>query len=202
MTLTLTRRQWALIALVTLLWGLNWPMMKFALREVSPLYFRAITMSGGTLTLIAFFAWRGVPLGVSRRQAASLVWLALPFFVRDVGLAVTIIIAVNALNAFCSNFANPAWTAIVADIVPANIRGRFFSHRNFAVNLPALLIVLRDRRLFRRLVAAGPKAGYVQEHVGQTIIRHDEAVTLGGVEPFDRAGDLEHLEATRFIQVE
>ena len=76
--MTLTRRQWALMGLVTLLWGLNWPMMKFALREVSPLYFRALTMSGGTLALVAFFAWRGAPLGVSRGQAVRLAWLALP----------------------------------------------------------------------------------------------------------------------------
>jgi len=89
------------------------------------------------------------------------VWLALPFFVRDVGLAVTIIIAVNALNAFCSNFANPAWTAIVADIVPANIRGRFFSHRNFAVNLPALLIVPLAGYLIQTANRPGaPFAGY------------------------------------------
>ena len=69
--MALTRRQWLLMGVLTLLWGLNWPMMKFTLREVSPLYFRALTMSGGTLTLIAIFAWRGVPLGVSRANAAT-----------------------------------------------------------------------------------------------------------------------------------
>ncbi len=76
--MTLTRRQWVLLGLLTLLWGLNWPMMKFALREVSPLYFRALTMSGGTLTLIAFFTLRGVALGASAAQAGRLAWLALP----------------------------------------------------------------------------------------------------------------------------
>ncbi len=97
----------------------------------------------------ALVVWFG---GVFSRSLL-LVWLALPFFVRDPGLAVTIIIAANALNAFGHNFANPGWTAIVADIVPAPIRGRFFSHRNFAVNLPALLIV--------------PVAGYLIQLVNQ-----------------------------------
>jgi len=33
----ITRRQlWALVAL-TLMWGTNWPMMKYSLRELSPL---------------------------------------------------------------------------------------------------------------------------------------------------------------------
>ena len=34
--MTLTRRQWVLLGGLTLLWSLNWPTMKFALREVSP----------------------------------------------------------------------------------------------------------------------------------------------------------------------
>jgi len=70
-----------------------------------------------------------------------LAWVALPFLLRAPGPAIVVIIAVNALVSFCGSFANPGWTAIVADIVPVAIRGRFFSHRNIAVNLPALLVV-------------------------------------------------------------
>ena len=43
----ISRRQvWALVAL-TLMWGVNWPMMKLSLRELTPMYFRALTMTGG-----------------------------------------------------------------------------------------------------------------------------------------------------------
>src|SRR5206468_6510267 len=70
-----------------------------------------------------------------------LLWALLPFVTRQAGLAIAVIIAVNALIAFCGNFGNPGWTAIIADIIPRAIRGRFFSHRNLAVNLPALLVV-------------------------------------------------------------
>ena len=70
-----------------------------------------------------------------------LAWLLLPFFVRNPSAAIAVIIAINAVIALCNSFANPAWTAIVADIVPRDIRGRFFSHRSFAINLPALLVV-------------------------------------------------------------
>ena len=80
--MTLTRRQWFLLATLTLLWGLNWPMMKFSLREVSPLYFRALTMGGGTLVLAAvgqlaaneLLALAGQPIGVLWLQAAALSW--------------------------------------------------------------------------------------------------------------------------------
>jgi drug/metabolite transporter (DMT)-like permease len=111
--MTLTRRQWVLMGLVTLFWGLNWPMMKFALREVSPLYFRAITMSVGTLTLIAFFALRGASLGVSRDQALRLAWLALP---NIIGWHLCSIIGLSQLpsgRAVILAFTMPVWTVLL-----------------------------------------------------------------------------------------
>jgi hypothetical protein len=42
-----------------------------------------------------------------------------------------------------------------------------------------------------RLIAAGPKAGDVQQHVSQAIIWHDEAISLGDIEPLDGPGDFE-----------
>jgi len=112
--MTLARRQWLLMGVLTLLWGLNWPMMKFTLREVSPLYFRAITMSGGTLTLIAFFAWRGVPLGVSRASALRLAWLALP---NIIGWHLCSIIGLSQLpagRAAVLAFTMPIWTVLLS----------------------------------------------------------------------------------------
>ncbi|MCX6028420.1 MAG: hypothetical protein NT169_03830, partial [Chloroflexi bacterium] len=73
-------------------------------------------------------------------RVALLAWVVVPFLLRDPGVAILTIIAVNAVITFANNFANQAWTAIVADIVPREIRGRFFSHRNIGANLPALLV--------------------------------------------------------------
>jgi drug/metabolite transporter (DMT)-like permease len=58
----------ALVGLVaiTLMWGLNWPLMKFSLRELTPLYFRAVTMSGGALLLYAVYAARGLDMRLPR----------------------------------------------------------------------------------------------------------------------------------------
>jgi len=77
--------------------------------------------------------------GVAR--IALLAWAILPPVLRDPRAAVTVIIAVNAVIAFANNFANPAWTALVADIVPRKIRGSYFSYRNLAANLASLGIV-------------------------------------------------------------
>jgi len=112
--MTLTRRQWWLLSALALLWGLNWPMMKLSLREVSPLVFRALTMSGGTLTLIAFFAWRGVPLRVSRAEALRLVWLALP---NIIGWHLCSIIGLTQLPAGRASilaFTMPVWTVLIS----------------------------------------------------------------------------------------
>ncbi len=65
---------------------------------------------------------------------------ALPFFVPSGAVLVFFIIAVNALRIFGASMGNPAWTSFVADLVPQERRGRFFSSRAFASGLTALAI--------------------------------------------------------------
>ena len=111
--MTLTRRQWVLLALLALTWGLNWPMMKFSLREVSPLWFRALTMSGGTLTLIAFFAWRGMPLAVSRADGLRVAVLALPNIIAWHLFSIIGLSQLPAGRASILAFTMPVWTVLI-----------------------------------------------------------------------------------------
>ena len=46
----LTRATLLAVAAITLMWGLNWPVMKLSLREITPLWFRALTMTGGVVS--------------------------------------------------------------------------------------------------------------------------------------------------------
>jgi drug/metabolite transporter (DMT)-like permease len=74
----INRRQlWALLAL-TLMWGVNWPMMKLSLQELSPLYFRASTMLLGALWLFVYVARRGERMWPGRAEWATIAWLGLP----------------------------------------------------------------------------------------------------------------------------
>lgn len=109
-----TGRDVALLAALTLMWGVNWPMMKFSLRELSPLWFRAWTMSGGALVLLAFFAWRGVSFRVPRAAWRSLLWLALPNIIGWHGLSIMGLSGLPSGRAAILGFTMPVWTVMVA----------------------------------------------------------------------------------------
>jgi MFS family permease len=56
----------------------------------------------------------------------------------DMPLAVRFIITLAAIRAFVFSLALPAWTALAADLVPAGMRGRYFSTRNFLYGVGGL----------------------------------------------------------------
>lgn len=66
-----------------------------------------------------------------------LVLALLPFFFRAPHI-IWIIITCAALRAFFTNFGQPAWVTLSADLVPEAIRGRYFGARNFGMRLAAL----------------------------------------------------------------
>lgn len=109
----LTGRQLGALVFLTLMWGLNWPMMKFSLRELTPLYFRAVTMTGGALMLFSFYAARGVPMRLGLRQAGQVAALALP---NILGWHLFSILGVRELasgRAAILGFTMPIWTVLI-----------------------------------------------------------------------------------------
>ncbi|MGD8855581.1 MAG: MFS transporter [Chloroflexota bacterium] len=80
--------------------------------------------------------WSG---GILSRVA--LLGLALiPTLIGQPAVAIMAIVVVNSLRSFFANLANPGWTALVADLVPETMRGRFFASRNMAMGLAALVV--------------------------------------------------------------
>jgi drug/metabolite transporter (DMT)-like permease len=74
----ISRRQlWALLAL-TLMWGVNWPMMKLSLQQLSPLYFRAGTMLLGASWLFVYVAAKGERMRPAGREWLAIAVLGLP----------------------------------------------------------------------------------------------------------------------------
>lgn len=70
-----TRRQLAVLLLLTLIWGLNWPVMKLGVSGFPPLSFRAVSMLAGLpLFGLALLALR-VPLALPRAHWGELLRL-------------------------------------------------------------------------------------------------------------------------------
>jgi len=108
-----SRRQlWVLVAL-TLMWGVNWPMMKLSLRELSPLYFRALTMTGGALWLFFFFRARGVRMWPQAAEWRSVLWLGLPNILGWHTLSILGVSELASGRAAVLGFTMPIWTVLL-----------------------------------------------------------------------------------------
>ena len=91
----LSRKQIFLIILITLTWGLNWPMMKMGVTGYPPLTFRAICLLMGVPVLALALVVMKVPFYVARHDWRELLWLAVTnMFVWHV----LIILAVSVLS--------------------------------------------------------------------------------------------------------
>ena len=73
----LSRRQLALLAALTLFWGLNWPVMKVGVTGYTPLGFRALSMWLGLPVLWAVLRVQRVPFRIARSDWGALAALSL-----------------------------------------------------------------------------------------------------------------------------
>jgi len=111
--MTLTRRDAGLLVLLTLMWGINWPMMKFSLREMTPLWFRAVTMSGGALMLLLWYLARGTDMRLPRSEWARIAWLALPNIVGWHFFSILGLKELASGRAAILGFTMPVWTVLI-----------------------------------------------------------------------------------------
>jgi drug/metabolite transporter (DMT)-like permease len=101
---------------LTLMWGVNWPMMKLSLREMSPLWFRALTMTGGVLMLLAFYRWRGADMRLPREQMLPVLWLAIPNIIAWHGFSILGLQELASGRAAILGFTMPVWTVLLGVI--------------------------------------------------------------------------------------
>jgi len=110
----LTRRQLGALVALTFMWGVNWPMMKLSLSELTPLYFRAITMSCGATWLYLFFRSRGLRMTPRGAEWRQIVRLGLP---NMLGWHLVSIFGLKELasgRAAILGFTMPVWTVLIS----------------------------------------------------------------------------------------
>jgi drug/metabolite transporter (DMT)-like permease len=74
---SLTKRQWVLLALLTLVWGLNWPVLKLGVTGFPPLTFRMLCLLIGTPVLGLGLWVMKVPFRIPRQYWRELLVLAI-----------------------------------------------------------------------------------------------------------------------------
>ena len=72
----LSQRQLIILVLLTLAWGLNWPVMKLGIADFPPLTFRALSLGLGLPVLGLALVLLKVPFRVPRDRFRELFWLA------------------------------------------------------------------------------------------------------------------------------
>jgi drug/metabolite transporter (DMT)-like permease len=108
-----TRRQlWGMLTL-TLLWGMNWPMMKLALEGMTPLFFRASTMAAGSCWLLVYVGRRGERLRPQGREWLSIVLLGLPNVLGWHTLSIFGVQALASGRAAIVGFTMPIFTVLI-----------------------------------------------------------------------------------------
>lgn len=138
---------WGLVAL-TLMWGINWPMMKLSLREISPLYFRAITMSGGALWLFFFYRWRGLRMWPTGSEWRSVVVLGLPNMLGWHAMSIFGVKELASGRAAILGFTMPIWTVLISVVF---LRERLTARVAFAAVAVAIAVAFLSSVEFNAL---------------------------------------------------
>ncbi|RPH63899.1 MAG: EamA family transporter, partial [Burkholderiales bacterium] len=139
--LRLAPRDLWLLALLTLSWGVNWPVMKVGVQELPPMTFRALTMLGGLPVLAAIAHARGVPLRVPREHWRELFTLALTNMVLWLILAIYGVKLLASGRAAILAYTMPIWAALIGIVVFAEHPSRRLWVGVVAAALGVLLLV-------------------------------------------------------------
>lgn len=75
---SLARKDLVLLFLLTLSWGINWPIMKLGVQDYPPITFRVLGMMGGLPVLWIAARMQGIALAISREELRSVARLAIP----------------------------------------------------------------------------------------------------------------------------
>ena len=144
------RRSWSgtdlLMLSVVCIWGINFPVMKLALRDFSPLVFTALRFSAATLLLMGIMRLRGESFGLARRDVAPIVGLGL------IGHTFYQIIFINGLSRTTSSNSalliatSPIWVAVYGHLLGIERNSRLVWAGIFLSFSGTLLLILGGKQ--------------------------------------------------------
>jgi drug/metabolite transporter (DMT)-like permease len=107
-------RALVLIALLTLVWGTNWPLFAFAVREISVWTFRAVALTLAGVTLLAVARSRGLSLAIAREHWPT-VCIGTFFYliVWNIASTYSAVLIASGQSAVLG-FTMPLWSALIS----------------------------------------------------------------------------------------
>jgi drug/metabolite transporter (DMT)-like permease len=112
MPVALSRKDLLLLVALTVLWGVNWPVMKAGVRDFAPITFRVLCMAGGVVLLAMVARAQGHSLRVRRAHWPELVLLGLTNVVIWYVLAIWGVKLLSSGRAAILGYTMPVWTAL------------------------------------------------------------------------------------------
>jgi drug/metabolite transporter (DMT)-like permease len=113
MPLALSRKDLLLLVVLTVLWGLNWPVMKAGVSDFAPLGFRTLCMAGGAVLLAAIARAQGHSLRVAREHWRELALLGLTNMVFWYVLSIYGVKLLSSGRAAILGYTMPVWTTLI-----------------------------------------------------------------------------------------
>lgn len=114
--ISLSPRQLVVLVLLTLVWGLNWPIMKVGVTGFPPLTFRAISLWLGLPLLGLVVRGMGLSFVLPRRFWASMAWLALFNMVLWHALIMLAIPLLSSGRAAILGYTMPIFSAVLGGV--------------------------------------------------------------------------------------
>jgi drug/metabolite transporter (DMT)-like permease len=103
-----------LVVILTLVWGTNWPLFLIAVREVSVWTFRAVSLTGAGLVLLAIARARGHDLRIPREHWGTVLAATVTYLVVWNVASTYAAILIPSGQAAILGFTMPLWSALIA----------------------------------------------------------------------------------------
>lgn len=122
---TLSRQQWLALVAVTLVWGLNWPMMKLGVTYYPPLTFRTLSIWLGLPVMALGLWWLKSPLVIARQHWGELFKLTVFNMLVWHGLMIVAVKSLSSGRAAILGYSMPTFSALIgAFLFGAKLSGR------------------------------------------------------------------------------
>jgi drug/metabolite transporter (DMT)-like permease len=113
----LSPTQWTVLVLLTLIWGINWPIMKIGVTGFPPLTFRTLCMWLGTPVLALVLVVQRVPFRIGREHWRELLLLATFNMFFWHGLIIVAVQSLSSGRAAILGYTMPMFSAVLGALV-------------------------------------------------------------------------------------